>query len=247
MLLVKHQCKLLLTNNVFGKILVLFFAPLLLTPAHFGSSSSRENIYRRLGFFVPLVPGTMFAWVAVYFIRTLTDKGYLPLDFSNQTDLIRYERLLAPVSYIQSNVMWLFFIYFYSLISWSFHQLMCYAFRKFSINVYNAKFQFFLVRNSGFAIWLAAFGFILAFSVSNLDTVLSLIEGFENFSKSSPKTLLLVLFMIVALQGYVNINTDGSMVMIYGTRKLYNIVVFVEICIGLVFLILTFIFQNFLF
>ena len=225
-----------LSTNKFGVLLVLFFAPLLITPAHFGKSSSKGSLYRRLGFVVPATPGWMLATAVIHFMHMSIDKGYIPTAGFTQGELSHFERILPTVSYLEVGTLVFLAVYLVSFAGWTLHQAICWALNKRGLNVHNAKFQFYLVRNSGFAAWFSIAAWAITLFIANIDFLTGKTKELEDFSREHSLIFLSLVLLVVTISSVGRKKVESNMVLIYGSQKLYNIFIAASIFMSLLVL-----------
>jgi hypothetical protein len=120
------------------KVAILMLSAWRMKPSHFHSDT--QSIYKNLGFWLPLIPGSVYAWAAQHiFAPPMAEAGfptfYLPLG----------NTLIVVV-----------LVHFTAALSFGFHTVMCWVGRTvFDIRETPPAYEFFLVRNAGGFMWFS--------------------------------------------------------------------------------------------
>lgn len=238
----KYYGKKFLIDNTIGKIFILMLAPILLNPSQFEKGNPANGLYRKLGFFVPIASAWLFSNTMVYTIRALMDMRLSDIGEVATKDFVRLDRALpfhvSVYSYIGVPVA----VYIFSAINWLIHETFCFVLRMFGLDTQNVDLRYYIVKWSGRAAWFSVLVYGLGFAIHHLDFVMYASELAKAFVEKHPLLLLLSMFVIMMgaarIHSYMVEKSKNDMIVIYKSDKTYMFVLFVEIILGILFVLL---------
>jgi hypothetical protein len=135
--------------------IILLYAAWFMKPSHFRPES--DSIYKNLGWGLPFIPGSIYAWGAQGFFGPLY-QGLYQTAFAPvlEHDLLPYfSTIFSTIVFMMNNIIIAAMIFFGALAAFGFHWAMCHVGRIFGERESQPPYEFFLVRSASALMWFS--------------------------------------------------------------------------------------------